>query len=150
MAPLRKQQTGPPTTRPFTPWSVHRMSSEGPIVRQELPDFNMAGPRIHPSRLQQMSTGNGETHSRDYSMNGSAPRSDDAGTIGYTRTNSPAISVATATQVSRQITERTPSGVFVRGQLLPLVFHVLAGPLQKVAEMTIAVSVPSTSANLAD
>lgn len=33
-----------------------------------------------------------------------------------------------------------PDGIFTQGLPLPLAFHVLSGPMQKVAEMTITVS----------
>jgi hypothetical protein len=48
--------------------------------------------------------------------------------------------VTTTTQANQQGNKQGSSGVFVKGQPLPLALHVLAGPMQKVAEMTITVS----------
>lgn len=100
----------------------------------------MAGPRIHPSRLQQMATGNGESYGRNHSWYGSMAKTDDGMSIAQTRSISPAASVVTTTaHTVQQIHNGRSVGIFVRGQALPLAFHVLAGPMQKVAEMTVTV-----------
>jgi hypothetical protein len=66
---------------------------------------------------------------------------DDASSIAHTRSVSPTASViTTTTQPNQQGNNQESTGVFVKGQPLPLAFHVLAGPMQKVAEMTITVS----------
>jgi hypothetical protein len=111
-------------------------------VSSQLPDFMMTGPRIHPSRLQQMNTGNGETYGRIPPMYGSTVKADDASSIAHTRSVSPTVSViTTTTQANQQGNNQGSKGVFVKGQPLPLAFHALAGPMQKVAEMTITVSI---------
>jgi hypothetical protein len=101
----------------------------------------MTGPRIHPSRLQQMKTGTGESYGRNGSIYGPTIRADDASSVAHTRSISPTASViTTTTQANQPGNSQGSGGVFVRGQPLPLAFHVLAGPMQKVAEMTITVS----------
>jgi hypothetical protein len=116
------------------------MPFEG-LVSSQLPSFKMTGPRIHPSRLQQMNTGNSESSRLNQSMYGPVMRADDASSIAHTPSISPTGSViTTTTQAINYGNSQGSSGVFVKGQPLPLAFHVLAGPMQKVAEMTIAVS----------
>lgn len=116
------------------------MPFEG-LIDSQLPNFKMTGPRIHPSRLQQMNTGNSESSRLNQSMYGPVMRADDSSNIVHTRSISPTASViTTTTQAIQQENNQESTGVFVKGQPLPLAFHVLAGPMQKVAEMTIAVS----------
>jgi hypothetical protein len=119
---------------------MNDMPSEGPIDTQ-LPSFMMAGPRIHPSRLQQMDTGTGESYGPNQSMYVPTIRVNDTASIALTRSISPTASVVTTTTQANQLVQTQGlSGVFVKGQPLPLAFHVLAGSMQKVAEMTITVS----------
>jgi hypothetical protein len=120
------------------------MPFEG-LIDSQLPNFKMTGPRIHPSRLQQMNTGNSESYHRNQFIQGPTIRADDASSIAHTRSISPTASViTTTTQAIQHGNHQESTGVFVKGQPLPLAFHVLAGPMQKVAEMTIIVStVPS-------
>jgi hypothetical protein len=88
-----------------------------------------------------MNTGNGESYGQITSMYDLTVKADDASSIAHTRSISPTASVVTtATQANQHGKNQDSSGVFVRGQPLPLAFHVLAGPMQKVAEMTITVS----------
>ena len=111
------------------------------LVDSQLPSFKMTGPRIHPSRLQQMNTGNSESYRRNQSIYGPPIRTDDPPSIAHTRSIFPTASVITTTTHAIQHGNHQEStGVFVKGQPLPLAFHVLAGPMQKVAEMTITVS----------
>ena len=49
--------------------------------------------------------------------------------------------ITITTQAIQHGNDQGSSGIFVRGQPLPLAFHVLAGLMQKVAEMTITVSI---------
>jgi hypothetical protein len=110
-------------------------------VSSQLPDFMMTGPRIHPSRLQQKNTGNSESSRLNQSMYGPVMRADDASNIVHTRSISPTASViTTTTQAIQHGNHQESTGVFVKGQPLPLAFNILAGPMQKVAEMTITVS----------
>ena len=122
------------------------MPTKGPVFRQ-LPDFMMTGPRIHPSRLQQMTTGsgNGGSYGRIIPMYASTIRPDDASSVAHTPSISPTASViTTTTQPDQQGNHQGSKYVFVKGEPLPLALHILAGPMQKVAEMTITVSTVSS------
>jgi hypothetical protein len=88
-----------------------------------------------------MNNGSGASHGRETPTHGPTIKADDASSIAHTRSISPTASlVTTTTQANQHEKNQESSGVFVRGQPLPLAFHVLAGPMQKVAEMTITVS----------
>ena len=63
------------------------MPAEGP-VHSQLPVFIMPGPQIHPSRLQQMSPGNGASFRPNPTMYGLPVSPDDASSIAHT-INSP-------------------------------------------------------------
>jgi hypothetical protein len=124
------------------PWPTQTMPFEGSISNQE-PDFTMTGPRIHPSRLQQMTTGNHNAYERN-NYYASSVRNDDAISNANAQSISPPDSIVTTrthsgAQRSKHITPDS-SGIFTKGLPIPLAFHVLAGPMQKVAEMTITVS----------
>jgi hypothetical protein len=119
---------------------MNDMPSEGPVNTQ-FPSFMMAGPRIHPSRLQQMNTGTDESYWRNQSMYGPTIRADDTASFAHARSISPTASVVTTTtQANQHEKVQGSSGVFVKDQPLPLAFHVLGGPMQKVAELTVTVS----------
>jgi hypothetical protein len=140
LAGRQPQQTGQSVIRPDYSRPTYDMPFEG-LIDSQLPNFSMTGPRIHPSRLQQMNTGNSELHPRNQLIHGPTIRADDASSIAHTRSISPMASViTTATQAIRHGNHQESTGVFVKSQPLPLAFHVLAGPMQKVAEMTITVS----------
>jgi hypothetical protein len=118
------------------------MPFEGSISNQ-VPDFNMTEPRIHPSRLQQTNTGNDNAYGRN-NYYASSVRNDDAISIAKSQSISPPGSIVTtrtqsAAQRLQQIAPES-IGIFTKGLPLPLAFHVLAGPMQKVAVMTITVS----------
>ena len=49
--------------------------------------------------------------------------------------------IITTTQANQHGNDQRSSDISVKGQPLPLAFHVLVGPMQKVAEMTVTVSI---------
>lgn len=144
---LQKQQTGPPAIRPYFSKLAYDKPSEN-IVDNQVPDFMLSGPRIHPSRLRQMNTGTGESYSGRNSIYGPTAKSGVASSIAGTRPTSPATSVGSnATQGDQHGVTQPMIGVLVKGLPLPLSFHVLAGSMQKVAEITITVSTSDLNVN---
>jgi len=143
---LQTPRIGSPEPRSFSSGPVYTFPPEGPITQQELPNFLMAGPRIHPSRLQHMTTGDTASHGRGRSAYVSPPTIEDAEGIAHSQSISPTSSlITTTTQSIQQQKDQGLSGVFVTDQPLPLAFRVMPGPLQKVAEMTVTVSNPFTT-----
>jgi len=105
------------------------MPFENP-VKVQLPDFMMTGPRIHPSRLQQVNTGNGGSYGQNTPTYESSIKANDTLSTAHTRSLSPTASViTTTTQAHPNGQNQGSSGVFARCQPLPLAFHVLAGPM---------------------
>jgi hypothetical protein len=140
LAGLQPHQTGQSAVKPNYSRPTYDTPFEG-LIDSQIPSFKMTGPRIHPSRLQQMKTGNSESYGRDAPTYRPTIKADDASGIAYTRSISPTASVVTTpTQPNQQGNIQGPCGVFVKGSPLPLASHVLAEPMQKVAEMTVTVS----------
>jgi hypothetical protein len=115
----------------------------GSSVTRQIPSFELADHDTTISRLPPMLTGSNRI---GYQQARSIAPSD------FDRPTTPQIyqapvfppsaasDQAKSDDTSRIASKADLSGVFAKGQLLPLAFHVLPGPMKKLAEMTITVS----------